>query len=100
MEYTYRGKKIDLQSLIMMNEQTVALGNANMNARGDILGKGGRIVKTAEERQAEYLQKSQAINTNEGYATSNEVQPNTYSTDATSVADEVTEEKKAPRRRT
>jgi hypothetical protein len=100
MEYTYRGKKIDLQSLIMMNEHTVALGNANMNARGDVLGKGGRVVKTAEERHAEYIQKSQAINTNEGYATSNEVQPTNYSTDAAEVAEDVLEEKKAPRRRT
>jgi hypothetical protein len=35
-------------------QNTVAIGNANMNARGDILGPGGAIVKRREEVMQEY----------------------------------------------
>ncbi|AUS02637.1 hypothetical protein NVP2275O_056 [Vibrio phage 2.275.O._10N.286.54.E11] len=53
---TYRGKVVDLDALIMMNEQQVAVGNANMNARGDVLGKGGIVKKSVEEINEEYYQ--------------------------------------------
>lgn len=68
--YTYRGKPIDISTLVMMNEHSVALGNANMNARGDILGKGGTVVKTAEQRSSEYYQQftQNATPTDEEYA--------------------------------
>lgn len=69
---SYKGRAIDLAALVMMNEHAVALGNANMNARGDILGKGGSVVKTAEEVNEEYYQKlnAAAIETDEDYAVS------------------------------
>lgn len=51
---TYRGEIIDFGALRAANAHAVALGNANMNARGDILGKGGKIVKTREEQAQEY----------------------------------------------
>ena len=54
MARSYRGKEIDMVSLAKKNDRTIALGNANMNARGDILGSGGKIVKTREEQLAEY----------------------------------------------
>lgn len=47
------GKMIELDKLIMRNETTVAVGNMKVNARGDELGPGGRIVKRAEEEYAE-----------------------------------------------
>lgn len=56
MAKSYRGKEIDMISLAKRNEKVVALGNAHMNARGDILGKGGKIVKTREEQLAEYYE--------------------------------------------
>ena len=43
-----------MQALMIANQKTVALGNAKMNARGDLLGKGGKIVKTREELNQEY----------------------------------------------
>lgn len=49
---TYRsanGKMIDLDLLIARNELTPAVGNARVNARGDELGPGGKIVRTREE---------------------------------------------------
>lgn len=46
---SYRGKHIDMELLRFKNQHQVALGNANLNARGDLLGRGGVIVKTREE---------------------------------------------------
>lgn len=45
---TARGSKIDIDRLKLMNETTIAVGNANMNARGDIVER-GKIVKTREQ---------------------------------------------------
>ena len=32
---TANGKNIDIDSLILVNEQTIAVGNMNVNARGE-----------------------------------------------------------------
>lgn len=49
-----RGEIIDMNRLRSVNAETVALGNANLNARGDIIGKGGIILKTEEQIIAEW----------------------------------------------
>jgi hypothetical protein len=49
-----QGKEIDLDKLRLRNETTVAVGNARVNARGDKLGPGGKIVKKREDIMAEY----------------------------------------------
>ncbi|MFS8320051.1 hypothetical protein ACMG5I_03910 [Escherichia coli] len=46
---TYRGTTIDMDMLKYQNQHQVALGNANLNARGDKIGSGGTIIKTREE---------------------------------------------------
>jgi hypothetical protein len=49
---TYRtasGKMVDMDTLALKNETVIAVGNMNVNARGDKLGNGGRIVKSREE---------------------------------------------------
>jgi hypothetical protein len=46
---TARGKEIDMIKLVKQNEMAVAVGNANVNARGDKLGPGGQIIKRREE---------------------------------------------------
>jgi hypothetical protein len=43
------GKIVDMNKLAMQNETTVAVGNIRVNARGDLLGPGGTIIKTHEE---------------------------------------------------
>ena len=54
MKHTsYKGRLIDMDMIKFQNQDKVALGNANMNARGDILGAGGTIKKTREELLAE-----------------------------------------------
>ena len=49
-----QGKEIDLDKLRMRNEMTVAVGNSRVNARGDELGPGGKIIKKREEIMNEY----------------------------------------------
>ena len=46
---TARGQTIDMESLRLANEETIAVGNMKVNARGDELGFGGKVVKTRKE---------------------------------------------------
>ena len=50
------GKEIDLEKLRMRNEMTPAVGNARVNARGDELGPGGKIIRKREDVMTEYYQ--------------------------------------------
>lgn len=50
---TAKGKMIDMEAMRTANEKTVASGNMKVNAKGDKLGKGGKIVKTAKQRATE-----------------------------------------------
>jgi hypothetical protein len=43
------GTPVELDKLIMRNETTVAVGNVRVNARGDELGPGGKIVKRSDD---------------------------------------------------
>lgn len=43
------GVPVDMDKLRLQNQKTVALGNMGTNARGDVLGKGGKILETREE---------------------------------------------------
>lgn len=56
MVKSFKGREVDMQALAIKNEKTVAIGNANMNAKGDILGKGGKIIKTREDIIKEYYE--------------------------------------------
>jgi hypothetical protein len=44
-----QGKEVDMHKLINQNEMTLAVGNIKVNARGDELGPGGKIVRRREE---------------------------------------------------
>ena len=50
---TARGLSIDMDRLRLANEQTIAVGNMKVNARGDQLGPGGKIIKTRQQIMAE-----------------------------------------------
>ena len=52
--YTSLGEQIDMSALAIKHSQTVALGNARMNARGDILGNGGVVLRTQEQIESEW----------------------------------------------
>lgn len=51
---TAQGKAIDLDALRVRNEESVAVGNMKINARGDELGPGGVVVRTREQVMKEY----------------------------------------------
>ncbi len=53
---TAQGKIVDLGALQVQNEHVRAVGNMNVNARGDMVGSGGQIVKTKEEMMKEYYE--------------------------------------------
>ena len=47
---TMQGKPIDMDLLRQRNELTPAVGNARVNARGDELGPGGKIIYSGDTR--------------------------------------------------
>lgn len=49
-----RGKEIDMEKLSLRNEKTPAVGNMKVNARGDELGEGGKIIRTREQVLQDY----------------------------------------------
>jgi hypothetical protein len=49
-----QGKEIDMEKLSLRNELTVAIGNMRVNARGDELGPGGKIIRTREQILQDY----------------------------------------------
>ena len=51
---TMQGKQVDMDLLRKRNELTPAVGYARVNARGDELGPGGKIVKKREEVLEDY----------------------------------------------
>lgn len=51
---TAQGKAVDIDTLRLANEETIAIGNMKTNARGDELGAGGQIVRTKAEVMRDY----------------------------------------------
>jgi hypothetical protein len=51
---TMRGEPIDMGALVTRNAEKVAIGNASMNARGDILGPNGIVLRTQEQIEEEW----------------------------------------------
>ena len=58
-----QGKEIDLDKLRIRNEMTLAVGNVKVNARGDELGPGGKIIKKREDVMTEYHSHQDAVPT-------------------------------------
>ena len=59
-----QGKVVDVDALRLRNEETIAVGNMKVNARGDELGPGGVVVKTRNELMDDFY-KSNAVYTKE-----------------------------------
>jgi len=51
-----QGKEVDMDALLAKNETMPAVGNVRVNARGDELGPGGKIIKKREDIVAEYYE--------------------------------------------
>lgn len=63
-----RGKVVDMDLLRKRNELTPAVGNARVNARGDELGPGGKIIRKADERVREHYQVAGKVKSASGRA--------------------------------
>lgn len=49
-----RGREVDMEKLNIRNETTPAVGNMKVNARGDELGPGGKVIRTREQILQDY----------------------------------------------
>lgn len=55
------GKVVDLDLLITRNELVPAVGNARVNARGDELGPGGKIIRKKEDILKDYYNQNNIL---------------------------------------
>lgn len=53
---TMQGRTIDMDKLRSANELQPAVGNMKVNARGDEIGPGGKILRTREQIMAQYYE--------------------------------------------
>jgi hypothetical protein len=51
---TANGRTINIDAIIAQNEESIAVGNMKVNARGDELGPGGKVSKSREKVMQEY----------------------------------------------
>lgn len=70
------GKMVDMDAMLSMNEEQIAVGNMKVNARGDELGPGGIVLRTREEVMEDYYktQKQQVVYTTERSAEADQTQ--------------------------
>lgn len=53
-----RGVPVDLGKLMSQQEKNIAVGNTKSNARGDLLGRAGRVVRSADELAREHYNRN------------------------------------------
>ena len=53
---TMQGRYVDIEKLRAANESVRAIGNMSVNARGDVLGPGGAVVKPKSEVMQKYYE--------------------------------------------
>lgn len=90
-----RGKVVDMDLLRKRNELTPAIGNARVNARGDELGPGGKIVRKREDIIREYYDKNpNAVKDDSGRAKKKPVTIQQEAAKAADLTTDLTEEEK------
>ena len=61
MYRTMQGRMVDIEKLRAANESVQAVGNMNVNARGDVLGAGGSIVTKKETVIQKYYEQPKGM---------------------------------------
>lgn len=56
-----QGRMVDIDKLRAANETVPAVGNMNVNARGDVIGQGGKIVRTKGAVMKDYYQTPRGV---------------------------------------
>ena len=58
---TANGKQVNMDALQAAHENTIAVGNMRVNARGDLLGPGGVVEKTKDQVMQDYYKLSTPV---------------------------------------
>ena len=61
MYRTMQGRMVDIEKLRAANESVQAVGNMNVNARGDVLGAGGQVVTPKEQIIKKYYEQPKGM---------------------------------------
>ena len=61
MYRTMQGRMVDIEKLRSANESVQAVGNMNVNAKGDVLGAGGKIVTSKETVIKKYYEQPKGM---------------------------------------
>ena len=61
MYRTMQGRMVDIEKLRTANEGVQAVGNMNVNARGDVLGAGGQVVRLKETIIKQYYEQPKGM---------------------------------------
>ena len=61
MYRTMQGRMVDIEKLRAANESTQAVGNMNVNARGDVLGAGGQVVTPKAKVMQKYYEQPKGV---------------------------------------
>jgi hypothetical protein len=61
MYKTMQGRMVDIEKLRAANEAVQAVGNMNVNARGDVLGPGGNVVTPKETVIQKYYEQPKGM---------------------------------------
>lgn len=56
-----QGRMVDIEKLRAANESVQAVGNMNVNARGDVLGAGGKVVTKKEQIIKKYYEQPKGM---------------------------------------
>jgi hypothetical protein len=68
---TAQGKAVDLGALILQNERTRAVGNMNVNARGDRVDSGNKVIETKNKQVQRQYRQTSNVNADRSVHTSN-----------------------------
>lgn len=55
---SFKGVEINMTALMEEQGSEKVVGNTNTNVRGDLIGRGGKILKTREQLEQEYYEKN------------------------------------------
>jgi len=61
MYRTMQGRMVDIEKLRAANESVQAVGNMNVNAKGDVLGAGGQVVTPKEKIIQKYYEQPKGM---------------------------------------
>jgi hypothetical protein len=89
-----RGRDVDMDLLRKKNELTPAIGNARVNARGDELGPGGKIIRKREDIVRDFYD-SRAPKVEDAPGTFKEKVEPGKNTDPVEITEALTDEEKA-----